>query len=180
MKSSRRMRGLALSELAFIMCLLGALALVGALGWMSLTEERRTDRAKGRAVALLQWFDDLAADPAKVDLAQRDQCTPDKVANGSEKTWLACRNALLAEGGPLHGFVNPFDSEYPVFGDKCERKNTATRGIIVVQESLKVPPGQPAAFAPMPPTRPLEKDLGFRVIVCDKGSFPIKVGESKL
>ncbi len=180
MKSSRRMRGLALSELAFIMCLLGALALVGALGWMSLTEERRTDRAKGRAVALLQWFDDLAADPAKVDLAQRDQCTPDKVANGSEKTWLSCRNALLAEGGPLHGFVNPFDSEYPVFGDKCERKNTATRGIIVVQESLKVPPGQPAAFAPMPPTRPLEKDLGFRVIVCDKGSFPIKVGESRL
>lgn len=180
MKSSRRMRGLALSELAFIMCLLGALALVGALGWMSLAEERRTDRAKGRAVALLQWFDDLAADPAKVDLAQRDQCTPDKVANGSEKTWLSCRNALLAEGGPLHGFVNPFDSEYPVFGDKCERKNTATRGIIVVQESLKVPPGQPAAFAPMPPTRPLEKDLGFRVIVCDKGSFPIKVGESKL
>ena len=180
MKSSRRMRGLALSELAFIMCLLGALALVGALGWMSLTEERRTDRAKGRAVALLQWFDDLAADPAKVDLAQRDQCTPDKVANGSEKTWLSCRNALLTEGGPLHGFVNPFDSEYPVFGDKCERKNTATRGIIVVQESLKGPPGQPAAFAPMPPTRPLEKDLGFRVIVCDKGSFPIKVGESKL
>ncbi len=180
MKSSRRMRGLALSELAFIMCLLGALALVGALGWMSLAEERRTDRAKGRAVALLQWFDDLAADPAKVDLAQRDQCTPDKVANGSEKTWLSCRNALLAEGGPLHGFVNPFDSEYPVFGDKCERKNTATRGIIVVQESLKVPPGQPAAFAPMPPTRPLEKDLGFRVIVCDKGSFPIKVGESRL
>ena len=180
MKSSRRMRGLALSELAFIMCLLGALALVGALGWMSLTEERRTDRAKGRAVALLQWFDDLAADPAKVDLAQRDQCTPDKVANGSEKTWLSCRNALLAEGGPLHGFVNPFDSEYPVFGDKCERKNTATRGIIVVQESLKVPPGQPAAFGPMSPTRPLEKDLGFRVIVCDEGSFPIKVGESKL
>ena len=180
MKSSRRMRGLALSELAFIMCLLGALALVGALGWMSLAEERRTDRAKGRAVALLQWFDDLAADPAKVDLAQRDQCTPDKVANGSEKTWLSCRNALLAEGGPLHGFVNPFDSEYPVFGDKCERKNTATRGIIVIQESLKVPPGQPAAFGLMAPTRALEKDLGFRVIVCDKGSFPIKVGESKL
>ena len=180
MKSIRRMHGLALSELMFIVCLLGALALVGVLGWMSLADARKTERSKDRAVALLQWFDDLAAGPAKVDLAQRDKCTPDEVANGSGKTWLACRNALLAEGGPLHGIVNPFDSEYAVFGDKCERKNTATRGIIVVQESLKVPPGQPAAFAPMPPTRPLEKDLGFRVIVCDKGSFPIKVGESKL
>ena len=162
------------------MFLLGSLAMVGVLGRMSLAEARKTDSSKDRAVALLQWFDDLAADPAKVDLAQRDKCKPDDVANGSGKTWLACRNALLAEGGPLHGVVNPFDSEYSVFGDKCDRKNTATRGIIVVEESLKVMPGQPAAFGPMPPTRPLEKDLGFRVTVCDKGSFPIKVGESKL
>ena len=185
----RRVHGLVFSELMFILLIISALAMVIFVGKLSLDEARRTESTKETAVGLLRWFNDLASDSSKVSAALQEKCKPADPVTGSapktegavtETTWAACRDALLAKGGPLHEVKNPFKSEYSVFSEKCQRGNQATRGTIVVEESLKVAPGQPAAFAPIPLARALEKDLGIRFTICDKGSFVIKIGESKL
>jgi hypothetical protein len=161
------------------------MVLVFFVGRLSLEEARRTETVKQSAIDLLKWFDDFSEDSSKVSAELVANCKPVEVNAGNAekpagKTWQGCREALVAEGGPLHGVLNPFDAQAPVFNEKCDRGQLTTRGAIVVDESLKVPPGQPAAFAPMPLNRILEKDLAFRVLVCDKGSFAIKIGESKL
>jgi hypothetical protein len=183
--SKHQVAGIALSEFLFILTLVGALVLVGFLGRISMQEARRTEAAKEQAVKFVQWFESLSANAGEIPSAIKEQC---KTAEPGDKgapaaggaTWQTCRDALALEGGPLHGYVNPFSAEYAVFNEKCDRKNIATRGAIVVEEALKVPPGQAAVFAAMQDARQLEKELAFRVTICDKGSFPIKIGEAKL
>lgn len=181
----RCMAGLALSEFLFILMLIGALVLVGFLGHLSMREARRTEAAKAQAVKLVQWFEGLASDSNEISAELKAQCAAGQPADKAAPakagiTWQSCRDALGREGGPLHGYVNPFSDEYAVFNEKCDRKNIATRGAIIVEEAQKVPPGQPAVYSPMLDERPLEKELAFRVTICDKGSFPIKIGEAKL
>lgn len=181
----RHFSGIALSEFLFVVTLIGALVLVGFLGGISVQEARRTDAAKERAVKMVQWFESLSANASETTAAIKDQCgvaePVEKTASTSvAKTWQACREALALEGGPLYGYVNPFGEENPLFSEKCDRKNISTRGAIIVEESLKVPPGLPAAFAPIQDGRLLERGLAFRVTICDKGSYPIKIGEAKL
>jgi len=183
--SRRHFAGIALSEFLFILTLTGALVLVGFLGRISMQEARRTEAAKEQAVKMVQWFESLSANSEDIPPSLKEQCVAvdpsDKSGSGkSASTWQSCRNALAMEGGPLHGYTNPFSENNAVFNEKCDRKDLATRGGIVVEESLKVPPGQPAVFAPIQDGRSLEKDLTLRVTICDKGSFPIKIGETKL
>jgi len=187
--SIRRNQGLVLSEVMFILLLISALIMVAFVGRLAMEEAKRTELAKETAIELLKWFDELASDSSKIPAALQEKCKPVEPAEGAaaktgpavtDKTWAGCRDALLAEGGPLHGLTNPFEPEYLIFSEKCDRGNRATRGTVVVEESLKVAPGQPAAFAPIAHARVLEKDLGIRLAICDKGSFVIKIGESKL
>ena len=183
--SRRKICGFASSEWTFIGLLIGAMVLVVYVGRFSLVEARRTEEVKQNAVVLLKWFDDLNTDSSAVSAELVSRCKPASVMAGNtekntEKTWQGCRDALSAEGGPLHGVLNPFDAQAPVFNEKCDRSQLVTRGAIVVDEALKMPPGQSAVFVPMALNRTLEKDLSFRVVVCDKGSFAIKIGESKL
>jgi len=187
--SIRRNQGLVLSEVMFILLLISAMVMVVFVGRLSLDEAKRTEAAKATAVTLLKWFDELGSEASKVPAALQEKCRPAEPAEDAAaktevkvaaRTWVECRDALLAEGGPLHEEKNPFEPEYSVFSEKCDRGNRGTRGGIVVEESLKVAPGQPAAFAPIAHGRVLEKDLGIRIAICDKGSFVIKIGESKL
>lgn len=183
--SIQRERGLVLSELMFIVLLVSAMVLVVFVGRLSLDEARRTEAAKEAGVLLLKALDELSAESAAPPAAVRDRCKPGEAAapkegEPAEKTWTACREALTAAGGPLHEFKNPFEQDYAVFAEKCDRNNRTTRGAIVVEELLKGAPGQPATYAPIAASRALEKDLGIRIAVCDKGSFVIKIGESKL
>ncbi len=187
--SIRRNQGLVLSEVMFILLLISAMVLVVVVGRLSLDEAQRSEVAKGTAITLLKWFDELGSDASKVPAALQEKCRPAEPAEDAAaktevkvaaRTWAECRDALLAEGGPLHEAKNPFEPDYSVFSEKCDRSNRATRGTVVVEESLKVAPGQPAAFAPIAHARVLEKDLGIRIAICDKGSFVIKIGESKL
>lgn len=177
--------GLALSEFLFILMLVAALGLVGFLGRISLQEARRTDAAKEQAVKMLRWLDSLSANSNDIAPALKAHCVAGQPEDQSAavktgSAWQTCRDALALEGGPLHGYINPFSAEFPVFSEKCDRKNIATRGAIIVEESLKVPPGQTAKFVPMQAGRLLENGLAVRVTICDKGSYPIKIGEANL
>ena len=103
-------------------------------------------------------------------------------ASGPASTWAQCKQALTAPGGPLADAQNTFNAKEPVLGVKCERDKPATRGQVVVEKGTSPPPGFPGSvtYAAIEDPEPIVKGLMLKILVCDKGSYPIKVAEVKL
>ena len=97
-------------------------------------------------------------------------------------TWATCREALFTAGGPLSHLSNPFDSTIPVAGNKCERRNRSTRGVVYVQKGTQPPPGVPggASWSPIEDDEPMARGLLLKIQVCDAGGYTIGIGEVKL
>ena len=77
---------------------------------------------------------------------------------------------------------NPFNPKESVMGTKCERDKPLTRGQLVVEKGTPPPPGisGSVSYASIEDSEPIVKGLMLKIIVCDKGSYPIKVSEVKL
>ena len=103
-------------------------------------------------------------------------------ASAPPSTWAKCKQALASPGGPLAEAVNTFNPKESVLGVKCERDKPLTRGQVVVEKGTSPPPGIPGSvtYAAIEDTEPMVKGLMLKIIVCDKGSYPIKVSEVKL
>ena len=97
-------------------------------------------------------------------------------------TWATCREALFTAGGPLSRLSNPFDAVIPVAGNKCERRNRATRGVVYIQKGTQPPPGVPGgtSWSPIEDDEPMVRGLVLRVQTCDAGGYTINIGEVKL
>ena len=103
-------------------------------------------------------------------------------ASAPPSTWGKCKQALAAKGGPLAEATNPFNPNEPVFGAKCERDKPMTRGQVVIEKGTPPPPGisGSVSYGAIEDTEPMVKGLMLKIVVCDKGSYPIKVSEVKL
>ena len=77
---------------------------------------------------------------------------------------------------------NPFNPDEPVVGVKCERDKPATRGLVVVEKGTPPPLGMSGSvsYGAIEDSEPMVKGLMLKILVCDKGSFSIKVSEVKL
>ena len=161
----------------FLLFLLSALIGVALIGQLAYGEGLKTEAAKANAAILKDWFDQLDALSAKGEQSQLEACRDD-----GEKTWEGCQAALLGEQGPFKGVKNPFDPNQSVIGQKCDRADLTTRGVVVIEKGTPAPPGAPPAisFGPMESGEKLSKDLPLRIIVCDKGAYALKVAEVKL
>jgi hypothetical protein len=161
----------------FLLFLLSALIGVALIGHLAYREGLKTEAAKANAAILKDWFDQLDALSAKGQQSQLEACRDD-----GEKTWEGCQAALLGEQGPLKSAKNPFDPNQAVIGQKCDRTDLNTRGLVVIEKGTPAPPGAPPAvsFGPMETGEKLSKDLPLRIIVCDKGAYALKVAEVKL
>lgn len=67
-------------------------------------------------------------------------------------------------------------------GVKCERDKPATRGQVVVEKGTPPPAGMSGSvsYGAIEDSEPMVKGLMLKILVCDKGSYPIKVSEVKL
>jgi hypothetical protein len=97
-------------------------------------------------------------------------------------TWATCREALFTAGGPLSQLANPFAATIPVAGNKCERRNLATRGVVYIQKGTQPPPGVPGgtSWSPIEDDEPMVRGLLLKLQACDAGGFTIHIGEVKL
>ena len=96
--------------------------------------------------------------------------------------WATCREALFTAGGPLSHLANPFDRNNPVSGNKCEKKNPLTRGLVFLEKGTPSPPGMPpnVSWGPLGDEEPMARGLLLRVQACDAGGYPIRIAEVKL
>jgi len=165
------------ADAAFIAVLVAALCLVIYIGRVAYHEASLTEAAKANAEALRQWFDTVAQAHAQGQPTPLEDC----VADG-EKTWEQCRKALLGADGPLHSLRNPFDAALGVIGPKCDRADLNTRGLLVVEKGTQAPPGMPPGvnYGPIEDSDKLTREMPARILVCDKGAYPLRVAEVKL
>lgn len=97
-------------------------------------------------------------------------------------SWATCREALFTAGGPLSHLSNPFLTSNPVSGNKCEKGNPGTRGLVVLEKGTPAPPGLPpgVSWSPLEDGEPMARGLMLRVKVCDAGGYLIRVAEVQL
>ncbi len=100
----------------------------------------------------------------------------------AQVTWKTCHEALFAQSGALANLSNPFDAANTVLGTRCEKRNLATRGLVLVEKGVAPAPGTSGSlsWAALEEADPIARGLQLRIQVCDAGGYLVRVAEVKL
>lgn len=166
-------------DIAFLALLLCVLLGVALMGSFTFREGQKTEATKAQAEALLAWLAQARPQRAAPDFELAD-CARRTGQDGQPSgTWVQCARALRAEPGPLAGARNVFSGEPLRFIARCDPSQAATVGQLAIEKISLTPPGSavPSLTAPIADDEPMNKSLTIKVLACDKGGYPIKVGE---
>ncbi len=191
-----------LGDIGFLCLLIAALVGVVLSGRFAYREGMALETAKANAHAVAKWAEAVAATGAQELPMTLALCsaTPGAPAQGTAgdtaapgetdgpplpeiaTTWSTCREALFTAGGPLSHLANPFLTSNPVAGNKCEKGNPATRGLVVMEKGTPSPPGMPpnVSWAPLEDHEPMVRGLMLRLKVCDAGGYLLKFTEVQM
>ncbi|MFM8624505.1 MAG: hypothetical protein ACKOCZ_08350, partial [Betaproteobacteria bacterium] len=83
-------------------------------------------------------------------------------------------------GGPLAGVRNAFSGQALGLVERCIPGDPRSPGQFMVEKISATPPGSAVTqiIGPIGAEEPLDKPLTLKLSVCDKGGYPIKVGEA--
>jgi hypothetical protein len=109
---------------------------------------------------------------------------PEKQAEGAQAeskaagTWGACL-AHIQSASELKGLINPILDKPLHVVEKCDKSDLSTRGAISLSNMVSTPLGSavPMVLSPLKEGDAIDGKLQIRVTVCDKGGYPIKIGE---
>lgn len=187
--------GFGAGDVMFLCVLALALVAVVLAGRFAYREGALLETAKANAQAFVKWAEAVAATAEKdvpLTLAQcgampgvspeKAEAEPEPEPPAVATNWVTCREALFSAGGPLSHLSNPFDSNNPVAGSKCEKKSAATRGLVFLEKGTPSPPGMPpnVSWSPLHDDEPVARGLMLRVQACDAGGYPIRIAEVRL
>ena len=167
----------------FLMALALALLAVVWCGRFSFKEGMLLEVTKANGEMVAAWATELADRKSQpMTLASCASLAAESLALQSEPDWGRCRQALLAEGGPLAQLSNPFNPLNPVLGQRCEKKNPNARGVVTLEKGTPSLPGMPASVSwqPLADEEALVRGMLLRVQACDAGGYALKIAEIKL
>jgi hypothetical protein len=155
------------------------------LGRFNFKEGQHVEAAKHNGEAWIAWLTEAGTQRMEADYEPK-ACAggvkPDKSAADADGkvpgTWGACL-AYIQSTSELKELVNPFFDKPPHVVEKCDKTDLSTRGAISFNNLVPTPPGSaiPMVVNPLKEGDAIEGKLQIRVTVCDKGGYPIKVGE---
>jgi len=98
------------------------------------------------------------------------------------QTWGRCFEALTRDEGALAHLRNPFFESPMIYATKCEPGNRKLTGALVFEKITPTPPGSAVSSVVLPlvVADPVDGPFQVRITVCDKGAYPILIGESEL
>lgn len=168
-----------LADWMFIVFLVCMLIVIGVLGRMTFREGLRTEASKSQAEALLQWLGQ-ASTQRFAEGYVLPACSGHASVGSSTTSWGECAKALVRASGPLESVRNSFTDQPIGLITRCEAGDLSTAGQIVIEKITPTPPGSAVALTigPIEVDEPLGRKLTFRLTVCDKGGYPIRVGET--
>ena len=158
-------------------------ALVGVvaiLGRMTFQEGLKTESTKSQAEALAAWMKDASGRRSTSDF-QPLACAYKAADVAEAQPWGECARALFAAGGPFAGARNAFTGAQLTLVERCNPADLATAGQVAVDRITPTPPGSavPVVVGPIADDERIGQKMTLRITVCDKGGYPIRVGETE-
>lgn len=134
---------------------------VTALGWIAVRDAERLESLKSRGEALVAW---IAKQRQSHQMGLKGAC--------DGRTWADCATVLpdAARPVPPVGFARGCGSELP----------DGRASLVVERGSVPLTPGAPPAYARLAPTDSMTPGMELRILACDKGGYPVVVGEGTL
>jgi hypothetical protein len=161
------------ADLVFVIAALIVAILVIRLGYVTYQEGYATEMVKSNGENIAKWLTEQGT--------LRDSDKSFAPCAGAEATWASCREALVAQGGPMSHLKNEFDKANPAFAYSCDRNQTNTHGAILLELGTPKPPdGASLQYAPLEDTAELSKATPLRVSVCGRGFSVINIAELTL
>lgn len=168
------------ADIAFLVFLVCMLVIVAVLGRMTFHEGLKTEASKARAEALVAWLGDAHSRRSNPDFEPL-ACARQPADEAPVLTWAGCVKELVSVAGPLGGALNPFSGSPMALVARCEAGYPGTSGQILLEKISATPAGSAVPFVVLPLSgeERLNSDLNLRVTVCDKGGYPIRIGETE-
>ena len=157
------------------------------LGQFNFKEGQHIEDAKHNGEAWVTWLTEAGTKRMEAGYEPK-ACAggvkPEKPAEGAPAdsklagTWGACLEYLKTTS-ELKDLVNSFFNKPLHVVEKCDKSDLSTRGAISFSNLVATPPGSavPMVVNPLKEEDAIDGKLQIRVTVCDKGGYPIKVGE---
>ena len=183
--------GITLTDTIFLIFLGLVVIVVCWVGQIAYLEGRKTEVSKENGEAWLAWFAkagkerfDAGYEPAPCSGRSEGAIAgvSGSVTAPDTQTWAGCFEALTRDEGALAHLRNPFFESPMVFAAKCEAGNRKLTGALVFEKITPTPPGSAVAsvVSPLVDADPVGKPFQVRITVCDKGAYPILIGETEL
>jgi len=179
-----------LADRCFVVLMFVMTGTVAWVGTLAYREGQRTEAAKANGEYLVSWLEVAgrrrhgnAFEPMAC-AGELDSRTPQESTVASNATgggrWDACWWQLTAPGGPLAGLSDPFDGGALKLAVTCDHKQSRLPGAIVIERLVGTPPGSalPYVVVPLAPGDSIAEEIKLRVTICDKGGYPIVIGEA--
>ena len=161
------------------------------VGQIAYQEGLKTEVSKENGEAWLAWFakarkERFDAGYEPVSCSGRSEPSIAGVAGPvtqpDTQTWASCMEVLTRDKGALAHLRNPFFESPMIFAAKCEPGNRKLTGALVFEKNTPTPPGSAvgSVVSPLVDADPVGKPFQVRITVCDKGAYPILIGETGL
>jgi hypothetical protein len=167
-------------DIVFLVLLTGILVSEAFLGELTFIEGLKTEHTKTQAELLVAWLRGSAATRASDEFVPA-ACARKAVGTAQSRNWSDCATSLAGPGGPLNDVRNAFTKEPIGFVKACVPGEAGTVGQMVIEKISTTPPGSAVStvVAPIAENEPVGELLMLRILVCDKGGYPVKVGEAE-
>ena len=177
MKSSTKL-GPTSSDLFFLGFLILNLCFVSYLGKDLYQVAINLEKSKAQGEVFLAWSEEFNKNIDATPSPSPQSCLPKKEEE-IENKWGDCIADLFGAEGTFKDFVNHINHANPIFSKVCSKANQESSGTLVFDKITPGPTGAPT-YAPLENSEILGKGLNYRVSVCDRGFYAIKIGEAKL
>ncbi len=189
-------------DYGFMALIVVVLIAVTLLGVISVREASKTEGTKRNGEQWAAWFTKASETRFAPDYAiaacaggAKPAVAPAALATGEEAkpadapaadaapapaagTWGACL-AHLTSATEFKDMVNPFTGKAPNFIPACDPADRSLVGSIVLEKSTANPPGSAVATvtSQLVDADVIAEKIALKIIVCEKGSYAVKVAE---
>ncbi len=163
-----------LTDFIFVVIAIVVGILVVRLGATTWTEGMHTEATKANGERFAAWLEEAGAKRTAGEKTGVAACDADGAS------WSDCRDALVAENGPLAGLANVTTPGGAVYSATCDRMQLDTLGAIIIEKGLPKPPdGASLVYSAIADAEPVKDALSLRVAICGRGYSQINIREVK-
>ena len=162
-------------DILFLIFLTCMLVCVGWVGVLSHEEGYKNEVTKQNGEAWVKWLKENSEPRLQEDFPI-ESCAASAM---ERRRWGDCYNDILENVKELKGLKNAFTGEPVAFIAKCDPKDHATVGNIILEKIVPTSPGSAIATvaSQLVEMDAIDTKIALKMTVCDKGGYPIKVDE---